>query len=147
MQSIHSLSLPPLPLSPPTNTHTKRRSPVATNARKRIGSGGGGDFGGSLVDSDMVVLRRRLHELKLTQNDHRPTPPPHWTEWEKRWWMTSHCSEACAAAGVLQTAIMNVRPAVAVGALMLVSVSVPVAAVSAASGLAAAVVSGLHHLG
>ncbi|XP_022725978.1 uncharacterized protein LOC111282234 [Durio zibethinus] len=78
-----------------------------------------------LVDENMIVLRKRIHELKMIQRNYEP--PADWMEWEKRYY-TSYDSIICDVLGVLQSQLMNTRPSLALGMLALIMLSVPTAA-------------------
>lgn len=80
---------------------------------------------GRLVDANMIVLRKRIHERKMIERNYEP--PEDWMEWEKRYY-TSYDSIICDVLGVLQTLLMNTRPSLALGLLVLISLSVPTSA-------------------
>ncbi|XP_022775670.1 uncharacterized protein LOC111317502 [Durio zibethinus] len=77
---------------------------------------------GRLVDENMIVLRKRIHELKMIESNYEP--PTDWMEWEKRYY-TSYDSIICDVLGVLQSQLMNSRPSLALGILALIMLSVP----------------------
>ncbi|WZY97826.1 hypothetical protein YC2023_070155 [Brassica napus] len=79
--------------------------------------------GGRVVDENMVVLRKRIHEMKMVERNYEP--PSHWMQWEKRFYC-SYDATICDALCILQTFLMNSRPSVAFGTLFLIFVSVPV---------------------
>ncbi|XP_068638656.1 uncharacterized protein [Aristolochia californica] len=79
-------------------------------------------YGGRSVDESMIVLRKRIHEMKIVERNYEP--PAKWTEWEKKYY-TSYDSDVCQALGLLQTMLMNTRPGVAVGMVVLVALTVP----------------------
>ncbi|KAJ0257037.1 Mediator of RNA polymerase II transcription subunit [Hirschfeldia incana] len=79
--------------------------------------------GGKLVDENMVVLRKRIHEMKMVERNYEP--PTHWMQWEKRIYC-GYDATICDALCILQTSLMNSRPSVAFGTLLLILVSVPV---------------------
>ncbi|XVF43658.1 hypothetical protein PTKIN_Ptkin02bG0058500 [Pterospermum kingtungense] len=80
---------------------------------------------GRLVDVNMIVLRKRIHEQKMIERNYEP--PEDWMEWEKRYY-TSYDSIICDVLGVLQTLLMNTRPSLALGMLALIMLSVPTSA-------------------
>ncbi|XVE74730.1 hypothetical protein DITRI_Ditri12bG0041200 [Diplodiscus trichospermus] len=80
---------------------------------------------GRIVDENMIVLRKRIHELKMIERNYEP--PADWMEWEKRYY-TSYDSIICDVLGVLQSQLMNTRPSLALGMLALVMLSVPTSA-------------------
>eukprot|EP01018_Ginkgo_biloba_P027242 Gb_20338 [translate_table: standard] len=79
--------------------------------------------GPSIVDADLIVLRKRMEEVKKEETNY--IPPQHWMEWEKKWCASSYDSDVCAAVGCLQNALINTRPAIVIAVLCLISLSVP----------------------
>ncbi|CAN7026700.1 unnamed protein product [Brassica rapa subsp. trilocularis] len=79
--------------------------------------------GGRLVDENMIVLRKRIHEMKMVERNYEP--PSHWLDWEKRFY-SSYDSVICDSVGLLQSFLMNSRPTVAITTLLLLLLSVPV---------------------
>ncbi|XP_023551441.1 uncharacterized protein LOC111809250 [Cucurbita pepo subsp. pepo] len=77
---------------------------------------------GKLVDESMIVLRKRIHEMKMVERSHEP--PSNWLDWEKRCY-SDYDSHICEALGYLQSHLMNTRPSVALGILLLITLSVP----------------------
>lgn len=71
----------------------------------------------------MIVLRKRIHEMKMVERNYEP--PSHWMEWEKRCF-TSYDSLVCEIVGVLQSQLMNTRPSLALGLFVLIAFSVPI---------------------
>ncbi|RZC61341.1 hypothetical protein C5167_023103 [Papaver somniferum] len=104
-----------------------------SNKRKSISkiSAMGGDssqdnryyYGGRLVDENMIVLRKRIHETKMIERNYEP--PSDWMDWEKKYY-TSYDANICSVVGVLQDKLMNMRPSVALGTIAIVTLSVPV---------------------
>nr|ABK23257.1 unknown [Picea sitchensis] len=126
----------------------KRRATV-----KAASSGGNqsGPGGPSSVDAELIVLRKRIHELRRQERNY--APPQHWMKWEKDWSVT-YASDVCEAAGWLQNKLINTRPSITIASLALISLSVPVSLVlllSRASGpvssLAMAFLNSLHAQG
>eukprot|EP00253_Pinus_taeda_P033233 PITA_33233 len=74
------------------------------------------------VDEEMIVLRKRIQELRMQETNY--LPPQHWMKWEKEWSVT-YASDICQFMGWLQNMLYNTRPALAITALALISVSVP----------------------
>ncbi|KAJ4869113.1 Uncharacterized protein Rs2_01374 [Raphanus sativus] len=112
----------------PLRFHLLMTSQRITNVTKRrsqtLACGGGYYYkGGRVVDENMVVLRKRIHEMKMVERNYEP--PSHWMQWEKRFYC-GYDASICDALCILQTFLMNSRPSVAFGALLLVLVSVPV---------------------
>lgn len=102
-------------------SHNRRRR----NSLKIFASGkeaNDQNFHGRIVDENMIVLRKRIHEMKMVERNYEP--PAHWMEWEKRCY-TSYDSLICEAMGFLQSQFMNTRPSMALGIVSLVALSVP----------------------
>ena len=78
--------------------------------------------GASRVDAELIVLRKRIGDLKLQERNY--VPPQHWMKWEKQWSVT-YASDVCEAMGLLQNKLMNTRPCTAMAALAMISLSVP----------------------
>lgn len=97
-------------------------STITLGMRKGENEGG---YGGRLVDENMIVLRRRIHEKKMVERNYEP--PEEWAEWEKTYY-TCYDSDVCKAVGLLQTLLMSARPSVGIGAVALVALSVPTSA-------------------
>ncbi|XP_010502096.1 PREDICTED: uncharacterized protein LOC104779437 isoform X1 [Camelina sativa] len=85
--------------------------------------------GGRLVDENMIVLRKRIHETKMVERNYEP--PSHWMDWEKRFY-SSYDSVICDSVGLLQSFLMNSRPTVAIATLLILLVSVPVSSTAIA---------------
>ncbi|XP_050224826.1 uncharacterized protein LOC126674424 [Mercurialis annua] len=98
------------------------RSRKAHDASYSSCSGGGGGGGGRLVDVNMIVLRKRIHEMKMVERNYEP--PSDWMEWEKQCF-TSYDGLICDLVGVLQSQMMNTRPSLVLAMVALVSLSVP----------------------
>ncbi|KAG1330597.1 hypothetical protein COCNU_02G005650 [Cocos nucifera] len=104
----------------------------------------GPDFEGHLVDENMIVLRKRIHEMRMAETNHEP--PSDWMEWEKRYY-ASYDSDVCEVLGLLQTLLMNTRPSLAIGMAALLALSVPTSAILILYHLmeaSRAILSGLH---
>ncbi|KAK4263896.1 hypothetical protein QN277_029251 [Acacia crassicarpa] len=122
MQSI-SLNSPSFLSIPDSNLRPslgRRKASVVVAAWRREAADQ--NFGGSTVDENMIVLRKRIHEMKMIEKNYEP--PADWMDWEKRYY-TSYDSMICEALGVLQTQLMNTRPSLALGMIALLALSVP----------------------
>ncbi|RWR93898.1 putative Mediator of RNA polymerase II transcription subunit 18 [Cinnamomum micranthum f. kanehirae] len=75
-----------------------------------------------MVDEGMIVLRKRIHEMKMVERNYEP--PANWMDWEKRYF-AFYDADVCEVVGVLQSLLMNTRPALAIGMMGLVTLSVP----------------------
>ncbi|KAK2971071.1 hypothetical protein RJ640_022626 [Escallonia rubra] len=84
------------------------------------------DHGGSrVVDENMIVLRKRLREMRTEEA--KDEAPADWMEWEKDYY-SSYNSDVCEAAGLLQHFLMETRPSLALGMVALVIISVMISA-------------------
>uniref|UniRef100_A0A0E0JDG2 Uncharacterized protein n=1 Tax=Oryza punctata TaxID=4537 RepID=A0A0E0JDG2_ORYPU len=89
--------------------------------------------GGALVDSSMAVLRRRMREARMAENNYEA--PAGWSAWEKRYY-PAYVSDVSGVVGALQLLLMGTRPSVAIAVAALLLASVPVSAVAAVHHLA-----------
>ncbi|KAF3445260.1 hypothetical protein FNV43_RR14954 [Rhamnella rubrinervis] len=78
--------------------------------------------GGRPVDESMIVLRRRIHEMKVIERNYEP--PEDWMYWEKQCY-GCYDEFVCNLVGVLQSCLMNTRPSLALGMIVLITMSVP----------------------
>ncbi|PON98205.1 mediator of RNA polymerase II transcription subunit [Trema orientale] len=134
--SFYSLSLPPRPhpgcsarLRPGIGTWQTRVVPprvkVIACALHRDAFDHGYD--GKLVDEDMIVLRKRIHEIKTAEGSHEDdVASSDWMEWEKEYYANNYDSDICEGLGMLQSQLMNTRPSLALAMLGVVSLSVPI---------------------
>ncbi|GLJ09363.1 hypothetical protein SUGI_0107370 [Cryptomeria japonica] len=76
----------------------------------------------SKVDADMIVLRKRIYDLKLQESEDEL--PAEWMEWERKMY-PSYNSMVFYAIAWAQYFLMTARPGVAVGVFVLLSVCVP----------------------
>ncbi|XP_059310281.1 uncharacterized protein LOC132061493 [Lycium ferocissimum] len=77
---------------------------------------------GRHVDENMIVLRKRIQEMKMIEKNYEP--PEEWMDWEKSL-HGNYNSSVCEAMGFLQYMLMNTRPSLALGMVALVALSVP----------------------
>ncbi|KAG4922944.1 hypothetical protein AAZX31_18G273300 [Glycine max] len=84
-----------------------------------------GDGWGRLVDEGMIVLRWRIKEMKRMEEANQEVPS-HWMEWEKQYYAHYYDQHVFHAMELLQSYLMSLRlrPSVALGVLVLVSLSV-----------------------
>ncbi|XP_050373963.1 uncharacterized protein LOC126791546 [Argentina anserina] len=80
------------------------------------------NYSSRLVDENMIVLRKKIHEMKMVERNYEP--PAEWMDWEKRYY-TSYDSIICQAMGLLQWQLMNTRPSLALAFMALIVFSVP----------------------
>ncbi|TXG69988.1 hypothetical protein EZV62_004923 [Acer yangbiense] len=112
-----SLLTRPIKARKPLNVSAVSSSSCGSNSKEN-----GGDYGGRLVDENMIVLRMRIRENKMleTRND----TPSNWMEWEKKYYANNGYNEdVCEALGFLQNHLMNMRPAFVLGLITLVTLS------------------------
>ncbi|KAK6931010.1 ABC transporter-like, ATP-binding domain [Dillenia turbinata] len=88
----------------------------------------GREYDGQKVDENMIVLRKRIHEMKIAESDDH-VAPSHWMDWEKKYYYANYDSDICEAVGMLQSKLMNTRPSLALGLVALVALSVPTSTV------------------
>ncbi|KDP22668.1 hypothetical protein JCGZ_02510 [Jatropha curcas] len=86
-------------------------------------------YGEMLVDQSMIVLRKRIHEMKIIERNYEP--PADWMDWEKQFY-GSYDDFICKFVGFLQLHLMNTRPCLALGLLFLISISVPISTITIA---------------
>lgn len=82
-------------------------------------------FSGRVVDENLIVLRKRIHEMKMVESGYEL--PSEWMDWEKRVY-ASYDSVICDAMGHLQSYLMETRPSLAIGMFVLIALSVPTSA-------------------
>ncbi|KAI9161106.1 hypothetical protein LWI28_014426 [Acer negundo] len=126
LSSTLPLHNPEVSLSLSTRRKKPRKPPFiifnATRGRSGSSRNYGGDYKGRIVDENMIVLRMRIRENKMmeTRND----TPSNWMEWEKKYYANNGYNEdVCEALGFLQNYLMNMRPALALGLITLVTLS------------------------
>ncbi|CAB4304221.1 unnamed protein product [Prunus armeniaca] len=104
-------------------------------------------YGGrSAVDESLIVLRKRIHEMKMVERNYEP--PQDWMHWEKQCY-ASYDEYICNLVGCLQSYLMNTRPSLALSMLLLVTVSVPASTVMILlrfMEVANGALSAVHHL-
>ncbi|KAJ4960206.1 hypothetical protein NE237_020116 [Protea cynaroides] len=94
------------------------RSTMTVSAARRDDYGGGNET----VDENMIVLRKRIHEMKMMEKNQEA--PEDWMEWEKKYYR-HYNSDVCEAVGLLQTQLMEMRPGLVFGMAVVVMLSVP----------------------
>lgn len=88
---------------------------------------------GRLVDENMIVLRKRIHDIKMVEtSENLEELPADWMEWEKRYYYDNYNSDISESMGVLQYLLMETRPSLALGMVALVLFSVPTSMVAVA---------------
>ncbi|KAL0380846.1 UNVERIFIED_CONTAM: hypothetical protein Sangu_0148900 [Sesamum angustifolium] len=127
MAFISSLSSPTLSFYPfsrtriliKPNSNARKISTKTYAARKEAHNH---NFSGRLVDENLIVLRKRIHEMKMIERNYEP--PMEWMDWEKRFY-ASYDSIICDAMGHLQSYLMETRPSLALAFIALIAFSVP----------------------
>ncbi|MBA0757382.1 hypothetical protein Gotri_020485, partial [Gossypium trilobum] len=66
----------------------------------------GPDYVGKRVDENMIMLRMRIKDTKISEGFELPSE---WMEWEKQYYL-HYNEDVCEAMGVLQNLLVNVRP-------------------------------------
>ncbi|KAL4280892.1 hypothetical protein GQ457_03G009580 [Hibiscus cannabinus] len=113
---------PPLtPLFSGKSTAICRRNGFRVLASRRDAHGH--DFDGKLVDEGMIVLRRRIQELTMSEESYEP--PRHWMGWEKEYKKANYDHDVCEAVGFLQSKLMETRPSLALGMAVLFLITMP----------------------
>ncbi|GLT35033.1 hypothetical protein SLA2020_095180 [Shorea laevis] len=115
------LSFRPFSTTVVSNRH--KRPAISTKIFAAKKEARGRDSSGRIVDESMIVLRKRIHEMKMIERNYEP--PADWMDWEKRVY-TSYDSMICEIMGVLQSQLMNTRPSVALGMMALIALSLPI---------------------
>ena len=101
--------------------HGRRSSSAMVFAAKRDSYEPEDYNGGCSVDESMIILRKRIHEMKMIERNYEP--PEDWMEWEKQYY-TCYDEYICTLVGLLQSHLMNTRPSLALGMLALITMSV-----------------------
>ncbi|KAM0944306.1 hypothetical protein DsansV1_C11g0107441 [Dioscorea sansibarensis] len=128
MQASHSytfsnINLPAAPvIIGGDHGQRKQRTSFVTSSWKRDGNGSH-DYGGRLVDESMIELRRRIHEMKVAEKNYEA--PTEWMDWERRYFV-SYGSDVTQIMALVQTLLLNTRPSLGIGIIVLVALSVPV---------------------
>ncbi|XP_055801840.1 uncharacterized protein LOC129870999 [Solanum dulcamara] len=79
--------------------------------------------GSSRVDENLIVLRKRIHEMKMIERNYEP--PSEWMDWEKSLY-ADYDSNICDAMGLFQAQLMDTRPSLVLGMVGLIALSVPI---------------------
>ncbi|KAM0961226.1 hypothetical protein ACFX2I_020531 [Malus domestica] len=114
----------------PISSTTRNQIRKVSSTRVFASSRKGGDhadqyyqnYSSRLVDESMIVLRKRVHEMKMVERNYEP--PSDWMDWEKRYY-TTYDSFICQVMGFLQSHLMDTRPSFALAFLALIVLSVP----------------------
>ncbi|RWW46575.1 hypothetical protein BHE74_00047485 [Ensete ventricosum] len=128
--SLHPSSFPARPSDRHAGPHLPNRQRSIEVAAGRDGYGWDYSGGGGLVDENMIVLRRRIHEMKMAERNYEA--PSEWMDWEKRYYARYH-ADVSDILCLLQTLLMNTRPSVAIGLMAVLALSVPTRAIDASA--------------
>ncbi|KAE9450974.1 hypothetical protein C3L33_17142, partial [Rhododendron williamsianum] len=120
MASTSAISLPLLPCTR-TSPHRRTNRALSTTVSASLRNE---NYGRSVVDENLIVLRKRIHEMKQAESSYEP--PAHWMEWEKKCYAGKD-EFVCELMGLLQTWMMDARPSLVLGAILVVALSVPAA--------------------
>ncbi|GFS32751.1 hypothetical protein Acr_00g0024410 [Actinidia rufa] len=125
---LSSSMLPPKPFSMghklgPHHKSNQRSSTIVSASRNE--AHGRDYYGGRLVDENLIVLRKRIHEMKMIERNYEP--PAHWMGWEKNCY-AGYDEFICEAMGLLQAQLMKTRPSLALGLAVLMGLSVSTSA-------------------
>lgn len=134
-----SCTLPSLSFSDPKLLHLRIRSKGKISARRNDSCDW--DYRGRLVDESMIVLRKRVHEMKVIERNYEP--PAEWMEWEKQYY-ACYDEVICNLVGCLQMQLLSTRPSLALGMLVLFILSVPASTAIIFSHLASSLLSTVH---
>ncbi|KAK4346760.1 hypothetical protein RND71_033099 [Anisodus tanguticus] len=119
-----SCTFPSLSFSDPKKLLPLRRSKCKISARHNDSCDW--DYRGRLVDKSMIILRKRVHEMKVIERNYEP--PAEWMEWEKQYY-ANYDELICNFVGYLQMQLLSTRPSLALGMLALLIISVPASTV------------------
>ncbi|KAM0015135.1 hypothetical protein Hdeb2414_s0033g00722521 [Helianthus debilis subsp. tardiflorus] len=119
---IHPLTPPGIPFS----GRLRQPKSQVTTALKKDGSSG------KMVDDNMIVLRERIRKMKIDDGDNKVRLPDNWMQWEKKTYTYSggYHSHVYEAIAVLQRFLMETRPSVALGLVVIVAFGGCVSAVT-----------------
>eukprot|EP01018_Ginkgo_biloba_P027233 Gb_02070 [translate_table: standard] len=104
--------------SPSIFIHKKKRLPRSVIVKASSSNDSGADDP-SIVDANMIVLRKRMHDLKLQEGNYEFSEE--WVEWEKKLYVSYH-STIFQVIGRLQHILLNTRPSVAIALLVSICV-------------------------
>ncbi|KAF3659420.1 hypothetical protein FXO37_13990 [Capsicum annuum] len=79
-------------------------------------------YNGRIVDENLIILRKRIHEMKMIERNYEP--PADWMDWEKSIY-TNYDANICHALGLLQSKLMDTRPSLVLGMAALIGLSLP----------------------
>lgn len=80
------------------------------------------NYKGRMVDENMIILRMRIHDIKMSEKIHEV--PMDWMVWEREYYQERYKSDVSEAIGFLQNLLMETRPSLAFGILALVMLCV-----------------------
>ncbi|XP_049356803.1 uncharacterized protein LOC125821429 [Solanum verrucosum] len=83
-------------------------------------------YNGRNVDENLIILRKRIHEMKMIERNYEP--PSNWMDWEKSIY-ANYDANICQALGLLQSILMDTRPSLVLGMAALIGLSVPISTI------------------
>ncbi|XP_015162737.1 uncharacterized protein [Solanum tuberosum] len=83
-------------------------------------------YNGRNVDENLIILRKRIHEMKMIERNYEP--PSDWMDWEKSIY-ANYDANICQALGLLQSQLMDTRPSLVLGMAALIGLSVPISTI------------------
>ncbi|KAK4715509.1 hypothetical protein R3W88_013847 [Solanum pinnatisectum] len=83
-------------------------------------------YNGRIVDENLIILRKRIHEMKMIERNYEP--PSDWMDWEKSIY-ANYDANICQALGLLQSQLMDTRPSLVLGMAALIGLSVPISTI------------------
>ncbi|GFY84773.1 hypothetical protein Acr_03g0015470 [Actinidia rufa] len=98
-----------------------RKKVVNVRARREMAEGGDGE---KMVDENMIVLRMRIRKAEMSEGRHVPLSD--WMEWEKKYYALYYNEDVCEGVGLLQSFLMDTRPCLALGMVVILALSVPI---------------------
>lgn len=119
--SFYSHALPPRPLTGNSRQRRQKKLTGVILASKRDAYDR--NYGGRIVDENMIVLRKRIHEMEMIEGKY--DPPTDWMDWEKQYYNTNYLSDIYDAMAIFQSQLMNTRPSLALGMAALVAFTLP----------------------
>lgn len=117
------LPFEPIPRIVGPNGRRKRTNLTTTFAKRREVHDQNYFGGRSIVDENMIVLRKRIREREMVEREDEP--PVGWMDWEKDIY-PSYGMIICDAMRFLQCYLMETRPSLALGVIGLIALSVPI---------------------
>lgn len=121
--------------------HYRRRFNYPVQARASGSSGAGGSES-EMVDSNMLVLRRRIHQLRLRERwtANGENHQDQWMEWEKSCF-SSYRPDLSMMLDSLQTQLLDMRPSYLISLVSMLMAFLPAASILFLATLASQIAS------